>query len=198
MGCRVLLSGVGGQGTILAAHILADVALASGLDVKVSEIHGMAQRGGSVTTVVTFGEVVESMVCGAGEANVLVSFDKLEALRCADDLKEGGVLIVNDEIIKPASVLTGRCPLPHDIDDVLARLGAVMVPAEAEAREAGNVKAQNIVLLGALSATLDFPETDWEGAIAASVPPKTIDVNVSAFKLGRSFMAERLTGGALR
>lgn len=198
MGCRVLLSGVGGQGTILAAHILADVALASGLDVKVSEIHGMAQRGGSVTTVVTFGEVVESMVCGAGEADVLVSFDKLEALRCADDLKEGGVLIVNDEIVKPASVLTGRCPLPRDIDDVLARLGAIMVPAEAEAREAGNVKAQNIVLMGALSATLDFPASDWESAIAASVPPKTIDVNVSAFRLGRSFMAERLTGSVLR
>lgn len=195
MDCRVLLSGVGGQGTILAAHVLADVALASGLDVKVSEIHGMAQRGGSVTTVVTFGETVESMVCGAGEADIVVSFDKLEALRTIDALKEGGTLIVNDEVIKPASVLTGKMPLPSDIDDHLSRLGAVMVPAEAEAREAGSPKTKNIVLLGVLSAALDFPEADWTHAIERSVPPATIEMNRRAFALGRSFMAEH--GGAL-
>lgn len=190
MSMRVLLSGVGGQGTILAAHVLADVALASGLDVKVSEIHGMAQRGGSVTTVVTFGEAVQSMVCGAGEADVVVSFDKLEALRSAGSLKAGGRLIANDEVIKPASVLTGKTELPPDIDDALARLGAVMVPAESVSRDAGNPKTQNVVMLGALSAALDFPTRDWTDAIAHSVPPKTVDVNLKAFELGRAFAVE--------
>lgn len=190
MVCRVLLCGVGGQGTILAAHVLADAALASGLDVKVSEIHGMAQRGGSVTTVVTFGEAVESMVCGSGEADLVVAFDKLEALRSLDALKTGGALIVNDEVVKPASVLTGRTQLPRDMDADLAAAGALLVPAEAEAREAGNVKAQNVVMLGALSAALDFPLDHWTDAVARSVPPKTVDVNVKAFELGRSFAME--------
>lgn len=187
---RVLLCGVGGQGTILAAHILADAAMACDLDVKVSEIHGMAQRGGSVTTVVTFGESVESMVCGVGEADILVSFDRMEALRYLDNLRRGGILIVNDEVIKPASVLTGKAALPADDISILKDAGAVLIPAEAQAREAGNIKTQNIVMLGALSDVLDFDEDVWLDSISDKVPAKTIDVNISAFKLGRAFMDE--------
>lgn len=190
MSTRVLLCGVGGQGTILAAHILADVAMACGMDVKVSEIHGMAQRGGSVTTVVTFGADVLSMVCGTGEADVLVSFDKLEALRNIEEMKAAGMLIVNDEVIKPISVLTGRGHLPRDTDEVLGKFGALMVPAEATAKDAGNTKTQNIVMLGALSFVLEFPEDAWEKAIRESVPPKTVEVNLAAFKLGRAFAKE--------
>lgn len=186
---RVLLCGVGGQGTILAAHVLAEVAMATGLDVKVSEIHGMAQRGGSVTTVVTFGDDVKSMVCGAGEADILVSFDKLEALRNIDHLKQGGTLVVNDDTIKPMSVLTGKAELPHRADEMLGKENALLVPAEALAREAGNIKTQNVVLLGALSAALDFDEDTWIRAISDKVPAKTLDVNLKAFSLGRDYRA---------
>lgn len=189
MTCRVLLCGVGGQGTILAAHVLAEVALQSGLDVKVSEIHGMAQRGGSVTTVVTFGDDVRSMVSGTGEADVLVSFDRLEALRNLNDLKKSGALVVNDEVIKPASVLTGKAQLPSNSSSTLAALGALLVPAGDIAKEVGNVKASNVVMLGALSHALDFGEEPWKEAIAASVPPKTVDANMAAFEAGRAFAA---------
>lgn len=192
MTCRVLLCGVGGQGTILAAHVAADVALASGLDVKVSEIHGMAQRGGSVTTVVTFGSDVKSMVSGVGESDLLVSFDKLEALRNLDQLKSEGHLVVNDEVVKPASVLTGRATLPGDSDEILRDAGALMVPADAIAREAGNAKCANVVMLGALSALLDFEEALWVDSVSASVPPKTVNVNVAAFRAGRSFAEEHM------
>lgn len=189
MTCRVLLCGVGGQGTILAAHVLAEVALKAGLDVKVSEIHGMAQRGGSVTTVVTFGSDVKSMVSGTGASDVLVSFDRLEALRNLNDLKKSGTLVVNDEVIKPASVLTGKAQLPSNSSDELASLGALLVPAGDIAKEAGNSKASNVVMLGALSHELDFDEALWTEAIAASVPPKTVDVNIAAFEAGRAFAA---------
>ena len=190
MSCRVLLCGVGGQGTILAAHVLAKVAMACGDDVKVSEIHGMAQRGGSVTTVVTFGDHVSSMVSGIGESDMLVSFDKLEALRSMDQLVSHGALIVNDELIKPASVLTGRNQVPSDADEILDRAGALMVPADAIAREAGNGHCANIVMLGALSHSLGFQEQAWIDAISHSVPPKTVDVNLAAFRAGRAFAEE--------
>ena len=190
MSKRVLLCGVGGQGTILAAHVLADVAMACGMDVKVSEIHGMAQRGGSVTTVVTFGKHVSSMVSGLGESDILVSFDKLEALRNLDQLVKGGASIVNDEVIKPASVLTGKMELPSDADDILTSIGALMVPADAIAREAGNAHCANVVMLGALSALLDFDVNAWADSVSQHVPPKTIEVNLEAFRAGRSFASE--------
>ncbi len=194
MSKTVLLCGVGGQGTILAAHILAEVAHSSGMDVKVSEIHGMSQRGGAVTTVVVFGEEVASMVSGIGCADVIVSFEMIEALRNIDQLKKGGTLIVNDEIIKPASVLTGAFKLEGDFASDLIDAGAILVPAEATAREAGNVKASNVVLLGCLSAELPFSEETWKEVIAKSVPPKTIDVNIEAFRAGRAFSLEHQGG----
>lgn len=187
---KILLCGVGGQGTILAAHILADVALRSGVDVKVSEIHGMAQRGGAVSTMVVMGQDVKSMVIGEGEADIIVSFERMEALRNLPALKPEGTIIVNEEIIKPASVLTGKAVIPRDLDERLARVHALLVPAEAVAREAGNAKAANVVLLGALSSSLDFEEGVWLDSIRGNVPPKTVDVNCAAFKAGRSHSAE--------
>lgn len=190
MTCTVLLCGVGGQGTILAAHILAKAASLSGRDVKVSEIHGMSQRGGAVTTVVVFGDDVTSMVSGIGVADIIVSFEMIEALRNIDQLEAGGTLIVNDEVIKPASVLTGAFKMDGDIRGELAAKGAILVPAEANAREAGNAKASNVVLLGALADALDLSEDAWIEAISEQVPPKTVDVNIAAFESGRAFARE--------
>ncbi len=190
MSCTVLLCGVGGQGTILAAHILAQVAHLSGDDVKVSEIHGMSQRGGAVSTVVVFGDEVSSMVSGIGCADIIVSFEMIEALRNIDQLRSGGTLIVNDEVIKPASVLTGAFKLDGNMRDELIDKGAILVPAEECALEAGNAKASNVVILGALSRVLDFPEENWISAISDHVPQKTIDVNLRAFESGRNFAGQ--------
>ncbi len=191
MNTKILLCGVGGQGTILAAHILAHAAMLSGFDVKVSEIHGMAQRGGAVTTSVIFGDEVHAMVCGEGEADVVIAFEKLEALRCLDQLKCGGYMVVNDLVIKPASVLTGKASLPADPDAELARVDALLIPAENEARAAGNQKASNTVLLGAVSNALDLDVEMFKRAIEENVPPKTVEVNIKAFEAGAEFGKER-------
>lgn len=190
MSTKVLLCGVGGQGTILAAHLLAEVAMRCNVDVKVSEIHGMSQRGGAVTTVVNFGNNVQSMVTDKGCANIIVSFEMIEALRNIEQLADNGVLLVNDEIIKPSSVLTGKTQLPPNIRERLLDLGALLVPAQSSADEIGNSKVANVVLLGALSAVLDFPVEIWEKVVTDNVPPKTIDANISAFNMGRAFVKE--------
>lgn len=187
----ILLCGVGGQGTILAADLLAHAALAAGRDVKVSEIHGMAQRGGAVTTVVRFGENVESMVADPGTADCVVSFETTEALRNLPYLRESGFLLVNDETIKPLPVLTGSAHMPAQAHEDLRAAGAVLIPATELAREAGTGKAGNVVLLGALSTRLDFPLEAWEETVAHRVPPKTVDVNLAAFRAGRAFAQER-------
>ena len=183
----VLLCGVGGQGTILAADILAHAALEAGVTVKVSEIHGMAQRGGAVTTVVRFGEEVCSMVADLGSADCVVSFETTEALRNLPYLKEGGYLLVADETIKPLPVQTGRASMPADAHGQLRDLGATLIPAGSLALEIGSPKSVNVVLLGALSTRLDFPEEAWESVIRARVPQKTVDANLKAFHAGRSF-----------
>ena len=183
----VLLCGVGGQGTILAADILAHAALEAGVTVKVSEIHGMAQRGGAVTTVVRFGEEVCSMVADLGSADCVVSFETTEALRNLPYLKEGGYLLVADETIKPLPVQTGLASMPADARGQLRDLGATLIPAGSLALEIGSPKSVNVVLLGALSTRLDFPEEAWESVIRARVPQKTVDANLKAFHAGRSF-----------
>lgn len=187
---KILLCGVGGQGTILAAHILADAAMRNGQGVKVSEIHGMAQRGGAVSTMIAIGDDVASMVIGQGEADIVIAFDKLEALRMLPTLREGGLLIVNDELIKPASVLTGKASLPDSMDEVLEEVGALIVPAEAAAREAGSPKSANVVLLGAASDMLGIPEDILAEAVKANVPAKSIQENEKAFAAGRQFAKE--------
>ncbi len=185
---KILLCGVGGQGTILAANILAEAALASGQEVKVSEIHGMAQRGGAVSTMIAVGHDVASMVIGEGEADIVIAFDKLEALRALPSLKRSGTLIVNDTAIKPLPVLTGAASMPPRAREDLAAAGALLVPAEALARAAGNPKCANVVLVGALSATLDIPAEIWERAVAERVPARTVEANLAALAAGRAFM----------
>ena len=180
----LLLCGVGGQGTILASDLLSRTIQAAGLDVKMSEIHGMAQRGGAVTTIVRFGNKVNSMVCDTGSADYILSFETTEALRNISFLKQGGTLLVNDESMKPQPVLTGKAQMPANVQDRLRGYGAKLVPASQLAREAGSPKSANVVLLGALAASLPFSIESWEEIIAAKVPPKTIEANIRAFHLG--------------
>lgn len=184
----VLLCGVGGQGTILAADLLARAVLAAGKDVKVSEIHGMSQRGGSVTTVVRYGDEVKSMVSDLGAVDVIVSFETTEALRNISSLKAGGSMIVNDEAMKPLPVLAGRASMPEHARKDLLEAGAILVPAGDIAREAGNAKTSNVVLLGALAARLDIPMDIWEETVAKRVPPKTVEANLAALHAGRDFI----------
>ena len=183
----ILLCGVGGQGTILAADLLARAALAAGYQVKVSEIHGMAQRGGAVTTVVRFGEQVATMVADAGQVDCLVSFETTEALRTISYLKEGGYLLVANETIKPLPVACGRASMPHDAEGKLNAAGAVIIPAREIADTAGNPKCENVAILGALESQLGFGEDTWKRVIEERVPRKTIEANCKAFDLGRDF-----------
>lgn len=186
----ILLAGVGGQGTILAADLLAKTAMANGLQVKLSEIHGMSQRGGAVTTVVRIGEKVNSMVCCEGCADYLLSFETTEALRNIQFLKKDGMLLVNDESIKPLPVLTGKATMPENLKDRLNDYNAHLVPATRLARIAGTTKCANVVLLGALAAGLPFSTESWEEQIRAKVPPKTIDINIKAFHAGMECVQE--------
>ena len=185
----ILLVGVGGQGTILAGQLLAMVAADAGLDVKVSEIHGMSQRGGSVSTVVRVGEKVESMVCDPGCADIVVAFEAVEALRAQQFLREGGTMFVNDEQIVPVSVHVGNFTMPSDTEERLAAIGAVRIDAGEIARAAGSPKSTNVVLVGALSTALPFSVEEWQDAIRRRVPPKTIDANLEAFAKGREAVA---------
>lgn len=187
----VLLCGVGGQGTILAADLLARAALAAGFEAKVSEIHGMAQRGGAVQTVVRFGDEVNTMVADIGETDIVVSFETTEALRNIAFLKEGGYLLVADETIKPLPVACGRSSMPANAREKLEEVGAVLIPAHDLAMQAGNAKCENVAILGALESQLGFGSELWRTIIEGRVPPKTVEANVAAFELGLAFANER-------
>jgi len=182
----VMLCGVGGQGTILAADLLARVAAASGLEVKLSEVHGMSQRGGSVDTVVKFGDAVFSPVTDPGMVDHLVAFEILEAARNVHFVKPGGRLLVNPAAIRPLPVLTGDLAMPHGLRAVLAGEGAIFIDADELACEAGSPKSSNVVLMGALSLRLGFDVDVWEQVITARVPAKTVEANLVAFSLGRA------------
>ncbi len=184
----VVLCGVGGQGAITAAHLLAGAAMLSGYDVKVSEIHGMAQRGGSVSTTVRFGKDVATMVCDPGCADLLISFETMEALRNLEFLKPGGHVIVNDTQIIPMPVLSGAAKMPEDIEGALKSYGedaVTLFDAEELAEQAGNRKCSNVALLGCAAAYLPIAETAWHEAIEKRVPPKTLDANLKAFALAQ-------------
>ena len=186
-----VLVGVGGQGTLLASNILADVGLAAGLDVKKSEVHGMSQRGGSVVSHVRWHpEHVASPLVGLGEADILLAFEKLEALRFVEFLKVGGTAIVNEMVIVPITVSAGTGHYPDDaaLDAALAAVSAreIRVPGERLAQEAGNAKAANVVLLGAISRLLDLPEELWWRCLEQRVPKKFLDLNRTAFAAGRA------------
>jgi len=182
----ILLVGVGGQGTILASRILAHVGQAAGYDIKVSEIHGMAQRGGSVVTQVRMGEKVYSPLIEEGRADVILAFEKLEALRWLSYLKPGGSLLVNDQAIYPVPVLAGLAQYPQDITGYLkAKVkDTVVLDALGTARECGNARAANVVLVGLLARRLPFAEDNWQEALAARVPARFLDVNRKAFAAG--------------
>ena len=184
------LAGVGGQGTILASNVLAEVALAAGFDVKKSEVHGMAQRGGSVNTHVRWdAERVYSPLIGRGEADILLAFEAAEALRYVEYLKPGGAAVVNQHTIKPITVTSGGAHYPSEAE-LHTAYGALterfyIVPGTAIARDLGAARAANVVLIGALSAFLEIPAETWLGVIEARVPPKYIELNRQAFLRGR-------------
>ncbi|WP_406677120.1 indolepyruvate oxidoreductase subunit beta [Moorella sp. ACPs] len=183
---NVLLVGVGGQGTILAGRVLSRAAASLGGEVKVSDIHGMAQRGGSVVTQVRFGPRVYSPVMAPGTADFLVAFEKLEARRWLYYLKDGGQLIVNNQELPPLPVLTGAAVYPDNLVAEMEKLVKNMLVIDALdlARRAGNVKAVNMVLMGALARRLPISREAWEEALAASVPDRFLEVNKKAFNLG--------------
>ncbi|QGG48513.1 indolepyruvate oxidoreductase subunit beta [Heliorestis convoluta] len=186
---NILFVGVGGQGAILASKILSHVALSKGWDVKLSEIHGMAQRGGSVVTQVRMGEIVFSPTIEAGDVHILVAFEKLEAYRWAHMLKKDGKAIVNDQRIEPLPVLIGAAKYPDSIlDDLNSSIQNVtVIPALDLATEAGNAKATNVVLMGILAAHMDIPLERWQEALEAKVPAKLLEVNKKAFMAGYNF-----------
>jgi indolepyruvate ferredoxin oxidoreductase, beta subunit len=181
----VMLCGVGGQGTILAADLLAKVAAAAGMDVKLSEVHGMAQRGGSVDTVVRFGDKVFSPITDPGMVDHLVAFELIEAARRIHYVKPEGRLLVNPRVIQPLPVLTGDLPVPHGLQAILDDEDAIFIEADVLACQAGSPKSANVVLMGALSTGLPFNEQSWHDIIASRVPPKTVESNLEAFRLGR-------------
>ena len=185
----ILFAGVGGQGTLLASRILGAVLLGHGYDIKMSEVHGMAQRGGSVVTYVKYGERVYSPLIDVNEAEYILGFEQLETARWLPCLKEGGTLIVNDRRISPMPVLTGAMPYPEDVVKKIRAKGVNTISADAlaMAAEAGNGKSVNVVLIGILSSLLDFPLDSWEKALAESVKPEFLEINRKAFYLGREF-----------
>ena len=184
---NVLLVGVGGQGILLASEILAKVAFEEGYDVKKSEVHGMAQRGGSVSSEVRFGPKIYSPLIRKGGADFLLALEKLEALRFIDYLKKEGVLILNDLEIPPLMVSLGKEEYPKDILVHLKKKTSriVKIAATEIAQTAGNAKTFNLVLLGKLSTFLNFKSSSWEKVIRQEVPPHTIEVNLKAFESGK-------------
>ena len=182
---NIMIVGVGGQGTLLASRILGNVLLGEGYDVKVSEVHGMSQRGGSVTTYVRYGEKVYSPIIGEGESDIILAFELLEAYRALPYLKKGGRMIVNAQQIDPMPVITGAASYPADIAAKLSeKAGAVCIDALAAAKEAGNMKAVNVVLIGVLAKSTDIPHDKWIEALRQTVPAKFLDVNLKAFEAG--------------
>ena len=184
----IIFIGVGGQGTITTSSVLSKGLIKEGYDVKMSEIHGMSQRGGTVVTQVKYGEKVYSPIIGEGEADLIVSFEKLEALRALPYLKTGGTVVTDTREIFPMPVLTGTAVYPSDALEQMKAQGVktVVINAYDEAVKLGNGKAQNMVLLGALVRQLGLTEIDWKSIIAASLPERLVELNRNAFDAGFS------------
>lgn len=185
MAKNIMIVGVGGQGTLLTSRILGGITLDAGYDVKLSEVHGMAQRGGSVVTFVRYGDKVAEPIVEEGQADVLIAFERLEALRYAHFLKKDGVLIVNDWRIEPITVVTGAAQYPEDIIGTLRKSHKVYaINAMEEAMKLGNAKTFNVIVLGMAARHMDFPKEDWLETIEKTVPPKTVEINKKAFLAG--------------
>jgi len=182
-----MIVGVGGQGSLLASKLLGRLLLTKGYDIKVSEVHGMSQRGGSVVTYVRFGDKVYSPIIDKGEADFIISFELLEAARYTEYLKRDGRIITNTQQVNPMPVITGAASYPEELDTKMAAAGINLdaFDALALAEEAGNAKAVNLVLLGRLSKYFDFTDEEWMLAIEESVPAKFLELNKKAFALGR-------------
>ena len=185
---NIMIVGVGGQGTLLASKLIGRLLMDEGYDVKVSEVHGMSQRGGSVVTYVRYGDRVASPVIDAGQADFILSFELLEGARWVQHLKPGGTLITNTQQIDPMPVITGVMEYPENLVEKLSAAGvnADAFDALALANEAGTSKAVNIVLMGRLSKYFDIPADAWEKALEATVPVRFLEMNRKAFELGRN------------
>jgi indolepyruvate ferredoxin oxidoreductase, beta subunit len=188
---NMLLSGVGGQGVVLASYVLSQVAMAEGYDVKQSEVHGMSQRGGSVTSHFRFGTKVWAPLVTPGTADILLAFEALEALRYIHWLRPTGVLVYNAMQINPSPVASGLAVYPPEIDQQIkaAWPNVRAIDANGLAQQAGTVKAANVVMLGAVAGALPFKPETWETVIRRVVPPKTVDVNLEAFRAGAAAAA---------
>ena len=187
-----LLVGVGGQGTILASKILTAGLIEAGYDVKMSEVHGMSQRGGSVSTQVRYGEKVYSPIIGKGEADVLVSFETMEAIRCLAGLKPGGKVVVNDYKMPSLPILSGAKEYPDGIiEELKSKVPTLALDAAQVARDNGNPRGMNVVLLGALVQLLGIANIDWTAAVKANVKPQFVDGNLRCLEAGMK-LAESL------
>ena len=184
---NIMIVGVGGQGSLLASKLLGHLLLTEGYDVKVSEFHGMSQRGGSVVTYVRFGDKVYSPIIDKGEADFIVSFEKLEAARYVEYLKEDGRIVTNTQEVDPMPVITGAAEYPENLVEKMEALGIKVDAMDclSLANEAGSSKAVNIVLMGRLSRYFDIPVEKWKQAIRECVPEKFVELNLKAFDLGR-------------
>ena len=186
---NIMIVGVGGQGTLLASKMLGYVLLQQGYDVKVSEVHGMSQRGGSVVTYVRYGKKVYSPVIDKGEADVIISFEKLEAARWLEFLKKDGTIIPNTQEVEPMPVITGAAAYPENLIEKMQAAGAKVDAKDflSIAQEAGSAKAVNIALMGRLSTYFsEISDEQWQDAIEKIVPPKFLDLNRKAFEAGRN------------
>lgn len=188
---NIMIVGVGGQGTLLASRILGKVAVAMNLDVKVSEVHGMAQRGGSVVTYIKLGKKVHSPLIEEGEADIILSFEQLEAMRWFKYLKKGGRLIINAQKIDPMPVITGAAQYPDGIVETLCeRCSVTMTDALDIAVKCGSPKAVNVVMIGIMAGYLDIGEQLWTDAVREVVPVKAVEANLTAFKQGLNVSRE--------
>ena len=182
---NILIVGVGGQGTLLASRILGTAIIKAGYDVKVYEVHGMSQRGGSVETYVKFGKKVFSPIISDGDADIILAFEQLEAYRSLSHLKENGVIIVNDQQITPMPVITGAAKYPQNLLERMEKqVRLTKVDALTLAEQAGNTKAVNVVLIGVMAKNTDIPYDTWIEALKETVPEKFLEVNLKAFDLG--------------
>ncbi|MDY5894820.1 MAG: indolepyruvate oxidoreductase subunit beta [Oscillospiraceae bacterium] len=182
---NIMIVGVGGQGTLLASRILGNAVISEGYDVKVSEVHGMSQRGGSVVTYVKYGDKVFSPIIDRGEADMILAFEKLEAARALPYLKEGGTVILNDREIAPMPVIIGAAEYPDGlVADIAAKAKVIAIDALSLSLEAGSAKAVNVVLIGVLARSSDISKEVWIQTIKDTVPAKFLDLNLKAFELG--------------
>lgn len=188
MNVSIMIVGVGGQGTLLASRVLGNLAMQRGYDVKVSEVHGMSQRGGSVVTYVKYGDRVNSPIIDKGGADLILAFEELEAYRYLPYLKKGGRIICNAQNIDPMPVICGAMKYPEHIIEKMEKenVDIISVDASSIALKAGNIKTVNVVLIGLLSKSMDISQEEWEDALRKTVPEKMIDVNLEAFRLGRA------------